>query len=110
MDPWLEICQGVKRCIKDLVRDLTHLTPAHISLPRQRTGQSRGFAFIEFGSYSQASNTVKDFNSKKAIATAFLLQSNRRKLFQNSMRQRQLKILGLIFIKMTRVKSRVDIR
>ena len=77
------------------MKDLTHLTPAHISLPRQRTGQSRGFAFIEFGSYSQASNTVKDFNSKKAIATAFLLQSNRRKLFQNSMRQRQLKILGL---------------
>ena len=81
------------------MKDLTHLTPAHISLPRQRTGQSRGFAFIEFGSYSQASNTVKDFNSKKAIATAFLLQSNRRKLFQNSMRQRQLKILGLFLNK-----------
>ena len=88
------------------MKDLTHLTPAHISLPRQRTGQSRGFAFIEFGSYSQASNTVKDFNSKKAIATAFLLQSNRRKLFQNSMRQRQLKILGLFLTWVVRKTGR----
>ena len=93
-----------------MVKDLTHLTPAHISLPRQRTGQSRGFAFIEFGSYSQASNTVKDFNSKKAIATAFLLQSNRRKLFQNSMRQRQLKILGLVIFENTTFELILDSR
>ena len=38
-----------------------------ISLPRQPNGFARGFAFIEFNSYTLAENTAKDFNSRKGI-------------------------------------------
>lgn len=38
-----------------------------ISLPRQANGFARGFAFIEFNSYTLAENTAKDFNSRKGF-------------------------------------------
>jgi len=79
--------------LQKLIRSLTRSKPTYISVPYQKTGQSRGFAFIEFDSSSLAFSTVRDFNSKRATATAFLLQSSRRKMFQNSLRSRQLKIL-----------------
>jgi La-related protein 7 len=79
--------------LQDLITAVTHCKPLYICLPRQKSGFSRGFAFVEFNSYSLAENTVKDFNSKKAIATAFLLQSSRRKLFQQWMRQRHMRAL-----------------
>merc|ERR1712012_447926 len=79
--------------LQDLIFAITHCKPMFISLPRQPNGFARGFAFIEFNSYTLAENTAKDFNSRKAIATAFLLQSNRRKLFQSTLRRRQIRTL-----------------
>lgn len=81
--------------LNDLIVALMNSKPMFISLPRQSTGFSGGFAFIEFSSYSLAQKTVIDFNSRKAIATAFLLQSNRRKLFQDYLRRRQLDALNI---------------
>ena len=43
-----------------------------ISLPRQPNGFARGFAFIEFNSYTLAENTAKDFNSRKGIKICIL--------------------------------------
>ena len=80
--------------LQNLIGALSRHKPSFVSVPRLRTGHSRGFAFLEFASQSHAASVAKDLNAKKAQSTAFFLQSSRRKLFHNQMRLRQLQTLG----------------
>ncbi|CAG5114220.1 Oidioi.mRNA.OKI2018_I69.chr2.g8284.t1.cds [Oikopleura dioica] len=76
-----------------LVKALSDCTPSFITIPRHKKGNACGYAFLEFNSIKLAQKVHSDFNSKRAMSTAFLLTSNRRKLFQNKMREKQSSIL-----------------
>ncbi|CBY20630.1 unnamed protein product [Oikopleura dioica] len=79
--------------LEALVKALSESTPSFITIPRHKKGNSCGYAFLEFESSKAAQKVHADFNSKRAMSTAFLLTSNRRKLFQEKMRQKHSGIL-----------------